>query len=106
MEGGNGSGWAAPCRFPRPLAGGRGGVEVAGGEEPPSGHIAVAAMSGRGLILFLCAAEVLTMAGVFAFPALLPTFVGEWGLSKTEAGWNRRPLLRRLCRDRAARTRA
>src|SRR5512132_4083646 len=44
-------------------------------------------MSGRGLILFLCAAEVLTMAGVFAFPALLPTFVGEWGLSKTEAGW-------------------
>ena len=44
-------------------------------------------MSGRGLILVLCAAEVLTMAGVFAFPALLPTFVGEWGLSKTEAGW-------------------
>jgi hypothetical protein len=34
-------------------------------------------MSGRGLILALCAAEVLTMAGVFAFPALLPTFVGE-----------------------------
>ena len=27
------------------------------------------------------------MAGVFAFPALLPTFIGEWGLSKTEAGW-------------------
>ncbi len=27
------------------------------------------------------------MAGVFAFPALLPTFVAEWGLTKTEAGW-------------------
>lgn len=27
------------------------------------------------------------MAGVFAFPALLPTFVAEWGLSKTQAGW-------------------
>ena len=27
------------------------------------------------------------MAGVFAFPALLPTFVAEWELSKTEAGW-------------------
>ena len=39
------------------------------------------------LIVALCTAEVLTMAGVFAFPALLPTFVGEWGLSKTEAGW-------------------
>lgn len=27
------------------------------------------------------------MVGVFAFPALLPAFVGEWGLSNTEAGW-------------------
>src|SRR5512134_1401610 len=40
-----------------------------------------------GLILSLCVAEVLTMAGVFAFPALLPTFVVEWSLTKTEAGW-------------------
>jgi predicted MFS family arabinose efflux permease len=39
------------------------------------------------LILAMCVAEVLTMAGVFAFPALLPTFVAEWGLTKTEAGW-------------------
>jgi MFS family permease len=27
------------------------------------------------------------MVGVFAFPALLPDFVAEWGLSNTEAGW-------------------
>ena len=27
------------------------------------------------------------MAGVFAFPALLPTFVDEWSLTKTQAGW-------------------
>ncbi len=27
------------------------------------------------------------MVGVFAFPALLPTFIAEWGLSNTEAGW-------------------
>ncbi len=27
------------------------------------------------------------MAGVFAFPALLPMFVTEWALSNTEAGW-------------------
>jgi MFS family permease len=44
-------------------------------------------MSGRRLIFALCAAQILTMAGVFAFPALLPTFVAEWKLSKTEAGW-------------------
>jgi MFS family permease len=35
----------------------------------------------------MCAAEVLTMAGVFAFPALLPIFVAQWALTNTEAGW-------------------
>jgi MFS family permease len=44
-------------------------------------------MKDRLLIVCVCGAEVLTMAGVFAFPALLPTFIAEWGLSKTEAGW-------------------
>lgn len=38
-------------------------------------------------VLALCAAEVLTMAGVFAFPALLPTFMAAWDLTNTEAGW-------------------
>ena len=37
-------------------------------------------MSGRRLILILCTAEVLTMAGVFAFPALLPTKAFSWGM--------------------------
>lgn len=27
------------------------------------------------------------MVGVFGFPALLPTFLSEWRLSNTEAGW-------------------
>ena len=35
----------------------------------------------------LCLAQVLTMLGVFAFPALLPTFFTEWRLSNTDAGW-------------------
>jgi MFS family permease len=35
----------------------------------------------------MCIAEVLGMAGVFAFPALLPRFFQEWGLTNTEAGW-------------------
>ncbi|MGE5545534.1 MAG: MFS transporter [Solirubrobacterales bacterium] len=39
------------------------------------------------IVLALCAAEVLTMAGMFAFPALLPEFTASWGLSATEAGW-------------------
>lgn len=41
----------------------------------------------RRAVLALCVAEVLTMAGVFAFPALLPSFVAEWALTNTEAGW-------------------
>ena len=43
--------------------------------------------SGVRLILLMCAAEVLSMCGTFAFPALLPRFIEEWTLSKTEAGW-------------------
>lgn len=39
------------------------------------------------LILAMCVAEVLGMATFATFPALLPTFREEWGLSNTEAGW-------------------
>ena len=35
----------------------------------------------------MCLAEVLTMLGVFIFPALLPEFIHLWQLSNTEAGW-------------------
>lgn len=35
----------------------------------------------------LCLTEILTLVGVFSFPALLPIFFAEWGLSKTDAGW-------------------
>jgi hypothetical protein len=27
------------------------------------------------------------MLGIATFPALIPTFIGEWGLSNAEAGW-------------------
>lgn len=43
--------------------------------------------SATRLILIMCIAEVLGMAGVFAFPALLPRFLQDWGLTNTEAGW-------------------
>jgi len=45
------------------------------------------ALSSQRLIATLCLAQVLTMTGVFTFPALLPTFVDAWTLSNTEAGW-------------------
>ncbi len=41
----------------------------------------------RRIVLTLCAAEGLTLIGVFAFPALMPTFRVAWGLSNAEAGW-------------------
>jgi MFS family permease len=39
------------------------------------------------IVLATCVAEVLGMVGTFAFPALLPAFRGEWGLTNTQAGW-------------------
>jgi len=30
---------------------------------------------------------VLVFAGIFSFPALVPTFIDQWGLSNTRAGW-------------------
>jgi MFS family permease len=38
-------------------------------------------------IAVVCCAEVLTMLGVFSFPALMPEFQALWGLSNTQAGW-------------------
>jgi len=44
-------------------------------------------MNGWRLVAAMCAAEVLTMAGVFAYPALMPVFFDAWELTNTEAGW-------------------
>lgn len=46
-----------------------------------------AARNPAFLITLLAVAEVLTMLGVFAFPALLPAFMSSWQLSNAEAGW-------------------
>ena len=37
--------------------------------------------------LLVCLAEILGLASISVFPALLPTFQVEWGLSNTAAGW-------------------
>ena len=39
------------------------------------------------LTLLVCLAEILGLASIAVFPALLPTFQAEWGLNNTEAGW-------------------
>jgi len=39
------------------------------------------------LTLLACLAETLTMMGAFAFPAMLPGFIQQWGLTHSEAGW-------------------
>jgi MFS family permease len=47
----------------------------------------MAAARQRAVALTLCAALVLSMAGTMTFQALIPTFIAEWQLSHTEAGW-------------------
>ncbi len=44
-------------------------------------------VSGIRLVLAFCVAEVVSMTGFGLFPGLLPTFLEEWRLSNTEAGW-------------------
>ncbi len=39
------------------------------------------------LVATVCLAELLTMVGVFTFPALMPDFIAQWRLNNTEAGW-------------------
>ncbi len=39
------------------------------------------------ITLLLCATEVLGLAGLATFSALLPTFIQAWELSNTQAGW-------------------
>ena len=36
-------------------------------------------------VVLIC--QVLVFAGIFSFPALAPTFIEEWSLSYTQAGW-------------------
>ena len=39
------------------------------------------------LTAVMCAAQVFSLQGIFTFSALLPTFIDEWRLSNTDAGW-------------------
>jgi len=39
------------------------------------------------VVAFVCAAEILSVAGFSLVPALLPQFIATWSLSNAEAGW-------------------
>ena len=44
-------------------------------------------MNHQRITFTLCLVEILALIGIATFPALLPTFIGAWQLSNTEAGW-------------------
>lgn len=44
-------------------------------------------MSPRAVVALACLAQVLSLANNATFPALIPLFQAEWGLSNTRAGW-------------------
>ena len=44
-------------------------------------------MTGPALAIAMCVAEVFGMLGFSTFPALIPAFEQEWGLSRTDSGW-------------------
>jgi MFS family permease len=50
-------------------------------------HLSAPAPGTRTFILAIVTVQVLTQIGAFALPALLPTYIERWHLSKTEAGW-------------------
>jgi len=41
----------------------------------------------NSLIVCVCISEILSVAAIMYFPALLPNFQAEWALTHTEAGW-------------------
>lgn len=43
--------------------------------------------SETSFVFFICLAELLSMTGTMYYPALLPSFQVEWGLTNTGAGW-------------------
>lgn len=45
------------------------------------------AISPRRLVAIVCAAQILAQIGAYAWPALIPGRIAEWGIDNTEAGW-------------------
>lgn len=56
-------------------------------ELPPNRPVSTASSPALKTTLTLCLIEILALIGIATFPALLPTFLREWHLSHTQAGW-------------------
>jgi len=44
-------------------------------------------VSPKKVMLVICVAQLFSQMGAYTLPALLPTFISEWSLSNSEAGW-------------------
>src|SRR3546814_17149592 len=49
--------------------------------------MAVAAVSPARLVAIVCGAQILAQIGAYAWPALVPGRIAEWGIGNTDAGW-------------------
>ena len=43
--------------------------------------------SARQILIATCTAQLFAQMGAYTLPALLPTFIRDWSLSNSEAGW-------------------
>jgi len=43
--------------------------------------------SAKQILIAVCTAQLFAQMGAYTLPALLPTFIREWSLSNSEAGW-------------------
>lgn len=44
-------------------------------------------MQGKSVAAFMCLAQIFALATHSSYAALVPVFIGDWGLSNAEAGW-------------------
>jgi MFS family permease len=44
-------------------------------------------MTPARLVTLVCVAQVSAQIGAYTWPALLPTFIADWGITNAEAGW-------------------
>ena len=63
--------------------------------------ISARAAPSTPIVAAICAAEILSLAGLSIVPAPLPQFIAAWTLTNTQAGWRGDPFPRRFAGSRA-----
>jgi predicted MFS family arabinose efflux permease len=54
---------------------------------PPMPFPLARTASGQRLVALVCTAQVLVQIGAYSWPALIPSMIGRWTLSNSDAGW-------------------